>query len=211
MPRRSFLETIQSKKILWFFITSYDFIFVVVLMWLYSMTLFHNKILIINNCFVVAVISLPIGVQLFVTPWTVTHQVSLSMGFPRQEHWSGLPFPSPGDLPNLGIKPISPALQADSSTSKLPGFETQNELLMPQFSQCDWARLMKMKAILTGPATFLCDPLYPLPSPLSNCLKGFHAQEPHRVLLNFIMAAEERLSYPSDGLCFLEVSTVCIA
>ena len=62
-----------------------------------------------------------------------------------------------------------------------------------------------------SPATFLCDPLYPLPSPLSNCLKDFHAQEPHRVLLNFIMAVEERLSYPSDGLCFLEVSTVCIA
>ena len=97
MPRRSFLQTIQSKKILWFFITSYDFIFVVVLIWLYSMILFHNKILIINNCFVVAVISLPKGVQFFVTPWTVTHQVSLSMGFPRQEHWSGLPFPSPGE------------------------------------------------------------------------------------------------------------------
>ena len=76
-------------------------------MWLYSMTLFHNKILIINNCFVVAVISLPRGVQLFVTPWTVTHQVSLSMGFPRQEHWSGLPFPSPGDLPDPMIEPKS--------------------------------------------------------------------------------------------------------
>ena len=53
-------------------------------------------------------------VQLFVTPWTVAHQAALSMGFPRQEYWSGLPFPSPGDLPDLGIEPRSPALQGDS-------------------------------------------------------------------------------------------------
>ena len=46
----------------------------------------------------------------FVTPWTAAHQASLSMGFPRQEHWSGLPFPSPGDLPDLGMEPVSPAL-----------------------------------------------------------------------------------------------------
>ena len=44
------------------------------------------------------------------TPWTVAHQAPLSMGFSRQEYWSGLPFPSPGDLPNPGIKPVSPAL-----------------------------------------------------------------------------------------------------
>ena len=49
-------------------------------------------------------------VQLFVTPWTVAYQVALSMGFSRQEYWSGLPFPSPGDLPNPGIEPGSPAL-----------------------------------------------------------------------------------------------------
>ena len=53
-------------------------------------------------------------VQLFVTPWTVAHQASLSMGFSRQEYWSGLPFPSPEDLPHLGIQPQSPTLQADS-------------------------------------------------------------------------------------------------
>ena len=45
----------------------------------------------------------------FVTPWTVAYQASLSMGFPRQEFWSGLPLPSPGDLPEPGIKPVSPA------------------------------------------------------------------------------------------------------
>ena len=46
-------------------------------------------------------------VQLFVTPWTVAHQAPLSMGFSRQEYWSGLPFPPPGDLPDPGIKPAS--------------------------------------------------------------------------------------------------------
>ena len=59
-------------------------------------------------------------VQLFATPWTVAHQALPSMGFSRQEYWSGLPFPSPGDLPNPGIKPRSPALQADALTSEPP-------------------------------------------------------------------------------------------
>ena len=56
-------------------------------------------------------------VQLFQTPWTVAHQAPLFMGFSRQEYWSGLPFPSPGDLPNPGVEPGSPALQADSLLS----------------------------------------------------------------------------------------------
>ena len=45
-----------------------------------------------------------------VTPWTVARQAPLSMGFPRQEHWSGLPFPSPGDLPGTGVEPMSSSL-----------------------------------------------------------------------------------------------------
>ena len=53
-------------------------------------------------------------VKLFVTPWTVTCQALLSMGFPRQEYWSGLPFHFSRNLPKPGIKPVSPALQADS-------------------------------------------------------------------------------------------------
>ena len=57
-------------------------------------------------------------VRLFVTPWTVAHQIPLSMGFSRQEYWSGLPFPSPGDLPDPGIEPRSPTLQADALTSE---------------------------------------------------------------------------------------------
>ena len=60
-------------------------------------------------------------VQLFATPWTVAHQAPPSMGFSRQEYWSGLPFPSPGDLPHPGIEPRSPALQADTLTSEPPG------------------------------------------------------------------------------------------
>ena len=60
-------------------------------------------------------------VRLFATPWTVAYQASLSMGFSRQEYWSGLPFPSPGDLPDPGIEPGSPALEADALTSEPPG------------------------------------------------------------------------------------------
>ena len=54
------------------------------------------------------------------TPWTVAYQASQSMGFSRQEYWSGLPFPSPGDLPDPGIEPGSPALQADGLPSEPP-------------------------------------------------------------------------------------------
>ena len=54
-------------------------------------------------------------------PWTVARQSPLSMGLPRQEHWSGLPFPSPRDLPDPGIKPVSPALAAGFFTPEPPG------------------------------------------------------------------------------------------
>ena len=60
-------------------------------------------------------------VRLFVTPWTIAYQAPWSMGFSRQEYWSGLPFPSPGDLPDPGIKPGSPTLQADALPSEPPG------------------------------------------------------------------------------------------
>ena len=53
-------------------------------------------------------------VQLFATPWTLVLQAPPSMGFSREEYWSGLPFPSPEDLPDTGIKPTSPIWQADS-------------------------------------------------------------------------------------------------
>ena len=60
-------------------------------------------------------------VQLYVTPWTVAHQAPPSMGFSRQEYWSGVPFPTPGDLLDPEIEPGSSALQADSLPSKPPG------------------------------------------------------------------------------------------
>ena len=63
-----------------------------------------------------------------VTPWTVACQAPLSMEFSRQEYWSGLPFPSPGDLPDPGIEPRSPALQADALTSEPPGKASRREL-----------------------------------------------------------------------------------
>ena len=56
-----------------------------------------------------------------VTPWTVSCQAPLSMGFSRQEYWSALPFPSPGDLPDPGIEPGSPALDADSLPNEIRG------------------------------------------------------------------------------------------
>ena len=57
----------------------------------------------------------------FVTPWTVAYQAPPSTGFSRQECWSGLPFASPGDLPDPGIEPRSPSLQADALPSEPPG------------------------------------------------------------------------------------------
>ena len=67
-------------------------------------------------------------VQLFATPWTVAYQDPQSTGFSRQEYWSGLPFPSVGDLPNPGIEPGSLALQADSLLSEPPGKSTEKVL-----------------------------------------------------------------------------------
>ena len=59
-------------------------------------------------------------VRLFAAPWTLAYQAPLSIEFSRQEHWSGLPFPSPGDLPNPGIEPGSPTLLADALPSEPP-------------------------------------------------------------------------------------------
>ena len=72
-------------------------------------------------CLVKCKVKLLSHLQLFATSWTVAYQAPLSMGFSRQEYWSGLPFPSLGDLPNPGIKPVSPALQADTLPSEPPG------------------------------------------------------------------------------------------
>ena len=80
-------------------------------------------------------------VRLFVTPWTVAYQASPSMGFSRQEYWSGLPFPSPGRLPDTGIKPGSPALEADALTSEPPGKPVKRGKFPPLFllNSCGWS------------------------------------------------------------------------
>ena len=62
----------------------------------------------------------------FETPWTVAHQVPLFTEFSSQAHWSGMPFPSPGDLPNPGIEPGSPILQTDALPSEPPGKSTRS-------------------------------------------------------------------------------------
>ena len=69
-------------------------------------------------------------VRLFATAWTVAYQTPPSMEFSRQEYWSGLPFPSPGDLPDPGIKSGSPALQADPLPSEPPG---KPQFILPLF------------------------------------------------------------------------------
>ena len=72
-----------------------------------------------NNIFSLSILSMVAGLvakscPTLVTPWTVACQVPVCIGFSRQEYWSGLPFPSPEDLPDPGFEPRSPALQADS-------------------------------------------------------------------------------------------------
>ena len=71
----------------------------------------HNVVVHTNMLLLFSLLS---HVQLFATPWTVAHQAPLSMGFPKEEYWSALPFPPPGDLLNPRIKPMSPALARDS-------------------------------------------------------------------------------------------------
>ena len=81
--------------------------------------------------------------RLFVTLWTVAYQALLSMGFSRQEYWIGLLFPSPGDLPDPGIEPRSPTLQADALTSEPPGKLLL--IVLPEFSHITTRKVGKCK------------------------------------------------------------------
>ena len=74
------------------------------------------------------------------TLWAVACQAPLSMGFSRQEYWSGLPFSSPGDLPDPGIEPGSPALQEDSLPTELHGKPYDSLIILPKIV---WFTLMK--------------------------------------------------------------------
>ena len=76
-------------------------------------------------------------VQLLATSWITAYQAPLSMEFSRQEYWSGLPFPSPGDLPDPGIEPRSPALQADTLSSEPPGkLAGKEDTFLPNTPSC---------------------------------------------------------------------------
>ena len=83
--------------------------------------LFTNSVFFQFSFFMKVKVKLLSRVRLFATPWTVARQAPLSMGFSRQECWSGLPFSSLEDLPDPGIEPGSPALWADSLPPKPPG------------------------------------------------------------------------------------------
>ena len=87
--------------------------------WHKTQTLKH--IIILRILMIAKKVKLLSHVCLFVTPWTVAYKAPLSKGFSRQEYWSGLPFLSSGDLPDPGIKPGSPTLQADALPSEPPG------------------------------------------------------------------------------------------
>ena len=91
-------------------------------------------------------------VPLFVTPWTIVYQAPPSMGFSRQEYWNELPFPSPGDLPDPGIEPQSPALQAYALPSKPPG-----KPLMYRLKIRTESVLSHFLKALTGSASVHCE------------------------------------------------------
>ena len=90
-----------------------------------SLSLMQNLNLVTYHCWVRNLVKVKVKsfnhVWLFATPWTVAYQAPPSMGFSRQECWSGLPFPSPGDLPDPGIESGSLTLQADALPSEPPG------------------------------------------------------------------------------------------
>ena len=103
---------------------------------------------------------------LFVTPRTIAYYTPPSMGFPRQEYWSGLPFPSSEDLPNPGIKLMSPSLQADTLLSEPPGkvlLEYQLELEYP-FSSVQFSHLVMSDSLRPHESQHTRPPC-PLPTP----------------------------------------------
>ena len=93
------------------------------------------------SCFTVFIRPRVSHVWFFAIPWTVARQVPLSTGFSRQEYWSGWPFSSPGDLPDLGIEPGSPALQVDSLPSK--AFPPDSHQGSPSHNLCDLLNILQ--------------------------------------------------------------------
>ena len=119
-------------------------------------------------------------VRLIATPWTVAYQAPLSTGFPRQEYWSGLPFPSPGDLSCPGIEPESPALQADSLQTELSG-----NLIKLVFQKSDLILSLSESEVIQSCPTF-CNPM--------DC--SLPGSSVHGIFQARIL---ERLPFPSPG------------
>ena len=135
-------------------------------------------------------------VRLFVNPWTVAYQAAPSMGFSRQESWSGVPFPSPGDLPNPGIEPRSPALQADTLPSEPPGKPSRQDFFFLNFKleyivdlqccvrfRCTAKRFSHQFSSVAQSCPTLCDPLnLSMPGlPVRHQLLEFTQTHVHRV------------------------------
>ena len=92
----------------------------------YSVISHEKRLLLLNNKVRKVKVESLSRVRLFATPWTVAYQAPPSVGFSRQEYWSGMPFPSPGDLPDPGIEPWSPKFQADTLTSEPPNLSKEH-------------------------------------------------------------------------------------
>ena len=93
---------------------------------------------------------------LFATPWTVAYQAPPSIGFSRQEYGSGLPFPSPGHLPDPGIEPRSPALEADALTSEPPGKQLPNQYMVTLKIIVDYIKVLERMFSVTKLYLTLC-------------------------------------------------------
>ena len=110
-------------------------------------------------------------VQLFATPWTVARQALLSMALSRQEYWSGLPCPPPGDLPDPGIEPMTPVAPA-SFTSELPGEACAQALNPDQIPEC-FLSLPKYAWMLPpSAASLICIAIIFIPTSLYSGVKG---------------------------------------
>ena len=105
-------------------------------------------------------------VCLFATPWTVAHQAPLSIGFSRQENWSGLPFPSPGDLPDPGLEPGSPTLQADALLSEPPGKPIHPSKLSSNITSSGIPSKTLAPSLILGTVNYFlfCPPMVPCQS-----------------------------------------------
>ena len=128
-------------------------------------------------------------------PWTVAYQAPQSVEFSRQEYWSGLPFPSPGDLPNPGIEPKSPALQADTLPSEPPGKPAWNSYL-PWFKNCFLSEAVSSPLWLSFCSVCsLCAFLFSLFSPITliDLVVG--------PLLDYFIIFSSRLSFLFSAVC----------